>query len=630
MTMVDKSAMARSRRNAGCAVAVRRSPLRRRGAAGADASPLAWLFALFVALATAIPVHAEDESPVGDERLSVRVGRLANVQGTVLVAPAGDAQAWSEAGLNHPIAEGDDLRVDADGRAEIDYGGGQFRLAGDTSLHVSRLDERQLALFVAAGRVIVRVRVLESEDDVRVDTPATQVALVRPGLYRIEVAPDSPGTTVVVREGEAQVAAAGGSERLLPGQTAFVSGVAGEPAEVSEGRGIDGFDAWSAARDRVYETPRQHAYVSRQMIGQVELEPYGTWQMYPEYGAVWFPTDVAPDWAPYRFGRWTWLTGFGYTWVDDAPWGYAPFHYGRWAYVDGRWGWCPGTYVARPAWAPALVAWYGGAGWRHSGRRGDPVHAWVPLGWREPFVPSWGRCAATCWARYNRSYGVDLAARRRDPPAGYVNWSAPGGMTAVPATTLARAEPVAANQVRFGAVPAFMPSLVTRPPVGGAAGRMPVVTDSRAPVPASAQLRTRAPTHTLPPVNAGERTVRIAPPRAVSPITPAPSNAMRAPTAPQIAAPPAVTRTPAVPQAVAPPAMSRMPPAPQTGASPAVTRTPAAPLPVVPPSGGVPRIAPLPQPVAPPAPPAVAQPPANAARAPVRVVPPAPGPDRPN
>jgi hypothetical protein len=57
---------------------------------------------------------------------------------------------------------GDNLWVGGgDGRAEVDYGGGRFRLAGDTNLHVSRLDENKIALFIAQGRVIVRLRVLD-------------------------------------------------------------------------------------------------------------------------------------------------------------------------------------------------------------------------------------------------------------------------------------------------------------------------------------------------------------------------------------------------------------------------------------------------------------------------------------
>ena len=81
--------------------------------------------------------------------------------------------------------------------------------------------------------------------------------------------------------------------------------------------------------------------------------------------------SVAVGWAPYRYGRWTYAGSWGWTWVDDAPWGYAPSHYGRWAWIGSRWGWCPGTYVARPVWAPALVGWYGG---RWPGRTS-------PVGW---------------------------------------------------------------------------------------------------------------------------------------------------------------------------------------------------------------------------------------------------------
>ena len=96
------------------------------------------------------------------------------------------------------------------------------------------------------------------------------------------------------------------------------------------------------------------------------------------------------------------VAGFGWTWVDDAPWGYAPFHYGRWVHVGNRWGWCPGGYVARPAWAPALVGWYGGSGWAASASFGAPVYGWVPLAWGEPYIPSWRNCSGRCWSRYNR------------------------------------------------------------------------------------------------------------------------------------------------------------------------------------------------------------------------------------
>jgi hypothetical protein len=369
------------------------------------------------------------------------------------------AEDWVEALRNASITAGDNLWVSGDGRAEIDYGGGQIRLAGDTNVHVARLDDRILALFVAHGRIIVRVRVLDAGDTARIDTPNTQVSLTRPGLYRIDVSEDRERTTLVVREGEALASLAGGEQQVLPGQSAELVGHEPDYAEVRNGFYVDGFDSWSANRDRRYERSRSASYVSRQMIGYADLDDYGRWETYSEYGAVWFPTTVASGWAPYRYGHWSWVTGYGWTWVDDAPWGYAPFHYGRWAYVGHRWGWIPGGYVARPVWAPALVGWYGGSGWSFSVSYGAPVYGWVPLGWGEPYVPWWRNCSHRCWTMYNRPYAVNLAERPSAPPTRYTNWSSPGGVTAVAGATFTGRRPVHTNLV------AVRPQAVASAPV---------------------------------------------------------------------------------------------------------------------------------------------------------------------
>ena len=83
----------------------------------------------------------------------------------------------------------------------------------------------------------------------------------------------------------------------------------------------------------------------------------------PNTAPLWTADRWRADWAPYRDGSWTWIAPWGWTWVDNAPWGYAPFHYGRWVQVDQRWAWAPGRLERRPVWAPALVGWVGGAGW---------------------------------------------------------------------------------------------------------------------------------------------------------------------------------------------------------------------------------------------------------------------------
>ena len=152
-----------------------------------------------------------------DDDLPGRVGRVADFAGQLFLSPQDRPDEWEAIGINYPVTSGGNLWVSGDGRAEVDYGGGQFRLAGDTNVHVSRLDDRQLALFIAQGRVIVRVRVARSgrRDAHRHAEHAGHADA--PGLYRIDVAPDRQTTTLTVREGEADVALANDVQQALPG-----------------------------------------------------------------------------------------------------------------------------------------------------------------------------------------------------------------------------------------------------------------------------------------------------------------------------------------------------------------------------------------------------------------------------
>ena len=99
------------------------------------------------------------------------------------------------------------------------------------------------------------------------------------------------------------------------------------------------------------------------------LDPYGQWVDDSQYGTVWVPSEsvVGDDFAPYvSAGHWAY--GDDYTWVSDYSWGWAPFHYGRWTYIGGRgWGWIPGR-----RYAGAWVSW-------RVGGEGYPYVGWAPL-----------------------------------------------------------------------------------------------------------------------------------------------------------------------------------------------------------------------------------------------------------
>ena len=204
------------------------------------------------------------------------------------------------------------------------------------------------------------------------------------------------------------------------------------------------------------------------MIGYEDLDDYGEWRHVPQYGDVWVPTTVPAGWAPYHNGHWAWISPWGWTWVDDAPWGFAPFHYGRWAYVDGTWAWCPGpvatadaTVAPRPVYAPALVAWVGSP---QLGQSSGGGVAWLPLGPREVYVPPY-RVSQTYVTNVNvtnttvtNTYVTNVYNNNTKitnnvnvSNVSYVNKTAPGAVTAVPQSAFTSAQPVAKTAVQLDA-----------------------------------------------------------------------------------------------------------------------------------------------------------------------------------
>jgi flagellar biosynthesis GTPase FlhF len=201
----------------------------------------------------------------------------------------------------------------------------------------------------------------------------------------------------------------------------------------------DEFDRWNLERDRRDDriaSSRTAEYVSPDVTGYEDLDDNGTWSSEPEYGYVWTPSRVVVGWSPYRYGRWVWVSPWGWTWIDDAPWGYAPFHYGRWAHVRNRWCWVPGPRHVRAVYAPALVGWVGSPGLNVSVSVGSGV-GWFPLGPREVYVPHRRyshryveRVNVSNTVIVNRTYLNDVYANGGRNVA-YRNRNVPGGFTVV-------------------------------------------------------------------------------------------------------------------------------------------------------------------------------------------------------
>jgi hypothetical protein len=336
---------------------------------------------LLLLLGASLPALADD--PPG------RVGRLSEAHGTVSFHALDDEQ-WSPAALNEPVTSGDAFWTEPAARTEIRIGSTTLHMDQSTELDVTTLDDQQFVASLPQGMVNLRIVRLEQGDSYTIATPRGLVSIHDPGTYRIEAGTDQDPTKVAVLEGEARIVAPNSTLTLTRGELGIVTGSDQLSFEIEEARATP-FDDDVLAQERREEAPRPALrYVSPEMTGYEDLDDHGDWRTEPNYGAVWYPRAVPVDWAPYHYGHWRWVAPWGWTWIDDEPWGFAPFHYGRWAYVGGRWGWVPGSVVVRPVYAPALVAFVGGAGWNLSVSIGqEPAVGWFPLAPREVFVPSY-------------------------------------------------------------------------------------------------------------------------------------------------------------------------------------------------------------------------------------------------
>jgi hypothetical protein len=258
-----------------------------------------------------------------------------------------------------------------------------------SNLSLLTLDDRITQLQLYEGALRLRVRALEPEQSIEVDTPNLALVLRRTGDYRIEVDPQGGATLVLVQSGLAEVFGGGASYRVDSSQAYRFYGTRLSEYEGVSGYRADGLDRWAQERERRMDQSASARFVPAGVVGYEDLDANGRWVVDSTYGNVWLPSRVDPGWTPFRDGRWTWVDPWGWTWIDNAPWGYAVSHYGRWAFLGNTWGWVPGATRERVVYAPALVGFVGGDHGRPPAHRRDGIGStgWFPLGPREAYRP---------------------------------------------------------------------------------------------------------------------------------------------------------------------------------------------------------------------------------------------------
>jgi hypothetical protein len=406
-----------------------------------------------------------------------RVARIGYVSGPASFAPGGE-DVWIAATLNRPLVTGDQLWSDAGARVELQMGLAAVRLGSNTSLTLLNLDDHVAQFQLTQGTARLRVRRISADEVIEIDTPNLAYVIRKPGQYRITVDPVQGSTMVWTSNGQAQAFAEGASYVVAAGRAYRFYGTDLGDYEQMAMPGSDEFDRWSQLRDRRDDNSMSSHYVALDVIGYQDLDNYGSWRNVPEYGYVWTPTRTRTDWAPYRDGHWSWIEPWGWTWMDDAPWGFTVSHYGRWASFNGQWGWIPGPVATQAVYAPALVAFIGGGDFDRPGSSNRASVSWFPLGPRDVYRPAY-----TVSQKYFTSVNVSntvinntnitMAYSERSQlnnrpnrngagPGGnrgqnggrseaYANQHVPGAVISVPTAAFIQAKPVARSAINLPA-----------------------------------------------------------------------------------------------------------------------------------------------------------------------------------
>lgn len=443
-----------------------------------------------------------------------QAGRLAFIDGSVSFHDDQES-GWSRAIVNTPLTSGDAIWTEPDSRSEISVAGSRVRLEGGTQLDLLDIDDTQTRLQIDRGRIDIKAYSFEPRVVYRIVTPRGIILLQQQGDYYVEAGSIEDATRLGVRSGVAQFQALNGQRLALrAGEVGEIDGTLDVPRmRIVKSAPPQPAPYW-AARDREIDYTLPAQYLSAGVTGYEDLNAYGSWSNDSRYGHVWSPRSVPSDWQPYRTGHWSYVRPWGWTWIDDQPWGYAPYHYGRWANSNGRWVWVPPQREVKPVYAPALVAFIGGIELALSlGNANDGPVGWFPLGPRETYVPPY-TANRDYYNRINRSAQIQQSelddrwqrTQRHEPPAaGPANARMNQRFaTVVPAQAFVRSQPVARAVLKIAPekIAAAPVALVSAPPAPAASLATPARAQAPTPTPAPSPNPTPAPAPATSPAPA--------------------------------------------------------------------------------------------------------------------------------
>jgi hypothetical protein len=180
--------------------------------------------------------------------ISARAGGVNAVTGRAAVRGQGTGE-WQQLMITADLERGDVVKTGQDGRVEILLNPGSYmRIAENSEFELSDNSLENLEVRLIRGTAIMEVT--GAEDTallINIITPHTRMAIVRRGLYRVNVVPGD-ATELIVRKG--RVMLEGSHTKVKGGDKVVISGQSYSVAKLNkaEKKSTDGFEVWSKGR----------------------------------------------------------------------------------------------------------------------------------------------------------------------------------------------------------------------------------------------------------------------------------------------------------------------------------------------------------------------------------------------
>src|SRR5215208_4043091 len=236
--------------------------------------------------------------------ISAKAGGINAITGEASVHSRGESD-WQQLMITNDLNAGDSVRTAYDGRVEILLNPGSYlRVGGDSEVELSNNTLSNLEVRLVRGTAIVEATGADGlELNINISTPHTKLAIVRQGLYRLNVVPGD-ATELIVRKGrvilsDSHTKVKGGNKIVFSASNISVAKLTKEEKKAKENEEVD---VWSKERAQTL------AKANRRISDSMLTSAFATFRDYDPFSnrrlGLWFFNARAGCYTflPYYYG----------------------------------------------------------------------------------------------------------------------------------------------------------------------------------------------------------------------------------------------------------------------------------------------------------------------------------------